>query len=272
VPQIRLQRLLNKHQQCQSIINDLTAAATVATAICDHTGRLVAGNIEACEAPASAPIYCNNEIIGRVYGGTTAATIAGLISFIAAQEADCKALANEVLDKYRELNLLYHLAEKMSITLGPAATAQLVLEEAHKLITADDGVIILRDEQKQAVEVMAAFGELYQPSGIAAAEQQLINDVLLAGKSEIINDVAADLRYGDSGCRMRSLLYSPLLVQQQFRGAIIIGSRALANYTAADLKLLNNCSTPLPRRQDRRSKMHYFMWSWKVSIARWKTK
>ena len=58
-----------------------------------------------------------------------------------AREVERRALATEVLNLYREVNLIYSFSEKLAALLDVERVARLTLEEARHLITATDGAM-----------------------------------------------------------------------------------------------------------------------------------
>jgi GAF domain-containing protein len=183
------------------------------------------------------------ETIGYVMGGSQAAPLAELLAQLASKETEKKALANEVLGLYREVNLLYNLSEKLASSLELGPVAQLALSQARTLIKATDGLVMLVDESSHKLESVAAFGDEAQiPSRLACVD--LIIDVIAqTGKAEIVNDVRSDPRYAECESSISSLVCAPLKANQQVLGVIVLFSVTPVLYTAADLKLLNTLAS-----------------------------
>ena len=74
-----------------------------------------------------------------------AAVVARCSSTSLTKEVERRALATEVLNLYREVNLIYSFSESWQ-RCSTRTVARLTLEEARHLITASDGAIILLDE------------------------------------------------------------------------------------------------------------------------------
>jgi len=95
------------------------------------------------------PIVVDGSPVGWVSGPRPAGAIAAVLSYAAAREADKRALAREALDRYRELNLLYDLADEIGATLETDAIAQVAVDEAGKLPSGGRGFVrLLRRDRK----------------------------------------------------------------------------------------------------------------------------
>jgi signal transduction histidine kinase len=68
-------------------------------------------------------------------------------------------LAEEVLQRYDELNLMYGLGTNFVRGLGANAIVQSVLEETNRILLADAGAIYLTDDDGSKLQVVSFFGE-----------------------------------------------------------------------------------------------------------------
>jgi GAF domain-containing protein len=163
-----------------------------------------------------------------------------------------------MLERYRELNLLYNLSEKLAASLELAAVAQMALDEASRLIKASGGCVALLDEgfqphhgDTEGTEInqlvtIAAFGQGFQPQQKIRLGAGIIGGVALSGKAELVNDVRADARYvdGQVSTSIHSLVCAPLKTKNRAIGVIALAaSEAGVTYMAADLKLLNTLAS-----------------------------
>jgi len=189
------------------------------------------------------PIQLEDEVLGFVMGGNQAAPLAALLTQLAEKEVEKRLLADEVLDLYREVNLLYNLSEKLAASLELEPVAQLALSQAQTLIEATDGLVMLFDETGHKLESVAAFGNTSELSSQLTCVDLIIDVVAQTGKAEIVNDVRADPRYAECESSIRSLACAPLKVNQQVIGVIVLFSVTPVLYTAADLKLLNTLAS-----------------------------
>ena len=239
---VKLRSLIKKRKKALSIINMFIGAASTPIGIKDVTGQLLLGDEP--ESPAGTyPVELEGQTLGWVVGGEQAVYVASLLTYLAGRELEKKTLANEVLDNYRELNLLYNLSEKMAATVELSTVAQLVIDEAGRLITATDGAVMVYHDQPDTLVTIAAFGQAFQPKLTVWANKGIIGDVTRSGRAEIVNDVSSDSRSINGDAKTGSLICAPLKSKQQVIGVILIGNREPVTFTAADLKLINTIAS-----------------------------
>jgi len=206
-------------------------------------------NLLVCHQPAepgfldySIPIRLNERIIGWVRGKKDTAwpdSIASLVEYILIKETEKRDLAAEVLDKYRELHLLYRLAEKLSASLQPEAIASMTLGEVCPLIRADGGNIILRQQDKDEYQIQATCGYTLILRPDLHDSANLVSRVLSSGVAELANDLPAAEYFLDSEQKTVSLLCAPLKTEKGVLGVILLASGDHRHFTAGDLKLVN---------------------------------
>jgi adenylate cyclase len=189
---------------------------------------------------ARYPITLDGDIFGWVSGDEQAPLAAALLSHFVRQEAESTNLSDEILDLYREINLVYNFVEKLADLLEPVAVASLTLDESQRLIMASSGSVIMVNEETQALETIAAFGAIFQAPESLQFHDEIIRIVALGGRAEIVNDVWSDQRYrAESDGVVYSLIAAPLRVKQENRGSLLLVSDEPVTYTARDLKFLN---------------------------------
>ncbi len=168
-------------------------------------------------------IEMGSETLGWV-AGENARHIAALIAAIAAKEAEKIALADEVLEKYRELNLLYNLSDKLATTLDLSAVAKITLTESSRLIRSPAGKIILCEN----VQSVATFGDQLLATTFELMERTAAR-TSDTGKGEIVN--------AEDGTAA-SLLSVPLKAQDRVIGVIVLAREPTQTFTAEEFKLL----------------------------------
>ncbi len=239
-----LKRLLAK-KDVQLILHQLVTAIATPIAIEDAQGQILWSDRDAPRSAQHA-ITVMGEPIGWVFGDGAASAIAQLISHLATQESDKKALAQETLDRYKEIALLYDLSEKITTNLDFQSVTYLVLQEAQKLVQGDSGTVLLLNLDSQKFEAAGSIGPGFrtEKSALGAMgalemphSQEILRTVLVSGNGEIVNDVVADGRGRD--LRLRSLMVAPLKREERVIGFIVMGNTTPLQYTAADLRRLN---------------------------------
>lgn len=253
--QVKLSRLFSKRKAATSLITDLMAAMDAPVSVQDQKGKHLLGAAASIELPhpersegtgdggaQREPITHEGQTLGWVVGNNSNRhLIAALVSHLVNKEAEKKALAVEVLDRYRELNLLYNLSEKLATCLELEAVAQTAIDEAHRLIQTTGGALLLLNKERNTLDPLVSFGSdaptsLKLGAGIAGKVAQ-------RGKAEIVNDVPADPRSTWHEKRAHSLLCVPLKAKNHVIGVILLHHASPIIYTAGHLKLLNTLAS-----------------------------
>ncbi len=238
--QISLKKLISK-KEVTSIIKNYNNVDTPIN-ILDADGKLLFG--EKIENPGGKYLVeLGGEVVGAVIGGEKASFVASLLSHLATQEVEKKSLTSELLDKYREISLLYKLSENLSGNLEIQKVAELVIEEARKLIKATSASVMLLNKELEKLEIVVTFGTGYNPQTTIEPNKGIIGSVVQTGRAEIVNDVLSDPRYVESENQIGSLICAPLKIRDQVIGVINLSSQSPIEYTSADLKLLTTLAS-----------------------------
>jgi class 3 adenylate cyclase len=232
---ISLKKLLAK-KEVWSLLSNLLSAINSPISIQDAQGKLLIDN-DSTQPLEKYAVELAGEVIGWVIGDEKAFPVASLLSHLVKNEFEKKTLARETLDKYKEVNLLYNISQKITACLDLKEVAKLVIDEARRLISADSGSLMLVNKETGNFEVIAAFGQKYGTKAPIKMGQGIAGNVVLTGRGEIINEVNSDPRFVKGHNRINSLICVPLQIHEQAIGVINISSEEPFNYTAADLKL-----------------------------------
>jgi GAF domain len=225
-----LRRLIVRHRHVAPMLSALLAGTDARVRITDLDGDVIldrqsgAGAADAggADAPGDRhPIRVDGSMVGWVEGPKPAGAIAAVIAYAAAREADKRALAHEALDRYRELNLIYDLAERLGGMTDVDAVAGIALAEVGRLPSGGEGFLIRRDGPDRDRIAGGLLG------------------AILEGDPDIVNDVRADPRAIESElAAMASLVAAPLRVRGERIGLIGSASAEPREYRAVDLKVL----------------------------------
>lgn len=229
---INLKRLISQ-PEVSSLIRELLDGGGASVTIQAADGTILRGDRDAHLLP-QYQVKLDGEIIGLV-AGTSAGAIASLLSYLATQEQEKKALGKEVLDKYREINLLYSLSNKLTACLDVKEVAKLVIYEAHRIIKATN-IYVLLLKAKNQLEIAGCWGEDSENKIPFFAGRGIVGSVLVSQKAEIVNDAIGDSRFVPGEVPISSLICAPLKTQNGAIGVITISSKQPVNYTAQDLK------------------------------------
>ena len=220
--------LKKEYSLIQDVINATGSSVSIETA----AGQQLLGTH--AEGSDRYPITLNADILGWVTGDRNAQVIANLISQLSYRECEKRALAQELLGKYKEISLLFNLSEKIIDSSDIQEVAALVLEEARHLLKSSQGALMLL--QEEVLERIACFGEGELFPTAIPLDSHIIGTIVQVGRGEIVNDVTADKR--SQMTQKAALMCVPLKSKESTIGAIAL-SRSLTNpYKAEDLKLL----------------------------------
>lgn len=116
----------------------------------------------------------------------------------------------------------------------------LILEEARNIVSADNGSIMLFDEEGKSLAIKAAFGTEWNPKMRFAVGEGIAGDVLSTGKAELINNVSIDSRFKSGAAHIKSMLCVPLKWKSNNFGVINMSKSSEKLFTLDDLKLLHS--------------------------------
>jgi transcriptional regulator with GAF, ATPase, and Fis domain len=243
--QVKLKKIISQKKILVSIVSDIISLSDTPITVWDMNGNVLIDHLgtRTNESLETHSIICESQELGLVKGGGSAALVAELLSYLADMEEEKKALGREVLNLYREVNLLYNLSKKLGTSLNLTVVAKLTLDEASRLITATIGSILLYDEQKDDYNCIASFGEQTSMNACLSLSDRIVNSVRLSGNAAIVNDVCSDNRGLKAGNLISSMIYVPLKAKNQTTGIILLASKTPVIYTAADLNLLNTVAS-----------------------------
>lgn len=231
----RLKKLISRNRELARILTGLSEVQGSPFAVENSRGEVIYGD-QAGASPQRFPIQLGDQTLGWVSGeagspGT--AMLAELLSYVARQEDEKQSLTRELLDRYRELSLLYHLAERLATSPDPMSVSEIALGELRRLIQADVGAVLLLDGGE--LRPAAYFGieiEAIQPTC-------LLERILETGKAELANDIPASECIGGKQEHRISMLGAPLVSERRTLGIIFLAGEQQQVYTAGELKLLN---------------------------------
>jgi len=119
-------------------------------------------------------------------------------------------------------------------------TSNLILEEARNIIPAENGSIMLLDDEEKLLSIKAAFGTEWDPKIRLAVGEGIAGDVVKTGKAELINNVSFDPRFKSGESHIKSMLCVPLKWKSNIFGVINMSTSSEKLFTLDDLKLLHS--------------------------------
>ncbi len=155
-----------------------------------------------------------------------------MLTLLATKEMEKRAIAQETLERHREINLLYTLGETAGVCLNLGEITRLILQESNRIIKADKGAVMLIDEATGRLVVEASYGLddgfQEQPLGRAVSEE-----AARSGQAQIVNGPEPEIS------PLKSLLCAPMKTKDSVIGVISLADKKSGqNFTAADEELL----------------------------------
>lgn len=211
--------------------------------ILDADGKLLVGRPGSEKIPDGRrlPIFHDGEVEGWVAGPPNAVWtthVAQLVQYLLDQEDEKRALAAEVLDKYRELHLLYRLSERLIASPQPEAIGQMALNEVCSVAQTTRGLVVLTPADNIQPVMLASRGCTCGLRPEAFATHTLIGRVMASGNAEIANHLPAVEYFDGLENETVSLLCAPLKTETRVVGLFLLISDKERAFTAGDLKLL----------------------------------
>lgn len=201
---------------------------------------------------AAWPITLNDETMGMlVITGELSPNLESVVrplvlslEMTVAEAAIRRAIAQETLNLYREINLLYNIGDTLGAGRELEQVCRLVLAESMKLIKCHQGAVLLvlhsLETNANSVRLSLAAGV-----GLEKLTDQAIRgnlslavDVIRSGKPQILND------YHTEEWPTSPVLCVPLRFQEEVLGVVLLSDKAKGTeFTAADEKLLSALAT-----------------------------
>jgi serine phosphatase RsbU (regulator of sigma subunit) len=235
---VGLKQLFARSAEARALVDAVTASLGGPLAVEDGEGRHLHGTPVNGEV-TRFPVRLEQTTLGAVAGPSHGAALAAMLGHLAAREVERKALGSEVLNLYREINLIYSFSEKLAALLDVERVAQLTLQEARRLIVATDGVIMLLDHDSGALTTVAGFGDEMPVLEGFRKGRGIVGAIAGTGVAEIVNDVDLDPRRVTEHTTIKALIGAAMRVGERVTGLIALGSTVPMAYTAGELKLLN---------------------------------
>jgi transcriptional regulator with GAF, ATPase, and Fis domain len=132
--------------------------------------------------------------------------------------------------------------KRLGLCIDVEETCNFVIEEARNIINAENGSIMLLDQDKKSLTIKAAFGAAWNPKEKLAVGEGIAGDVIRTGKAELVNNVLSDPRFKKGNAGIMSLLCVPLKWRSSVFGVINMSYSSEKLFTLEDLKMLRSLS------------------------------
>ncbi len=233
-----LRRLIVRHRHVAPMVSALLAGTDAAVTIRDAEGEVVLERTGADAGAGNHDVTVDGETLGTVEGGRAARGVAAVLAYAAARERDKRSLANEALERYRELSLIYDLAAAIGgdtdlASIVGTATAELsrLPGDAHAflLLARADGSLVAAPGAAPDAGALDATGSRL---GVG-----IVGTIAAAGLAELVDDASADGRATAAERVAGSIVAAPLRAGDTTIG--VVGATATGGtFRAADLKVV----------------------------------
>jgi transcriptional regulator with GAF, ATPase, and Fis domain len=232
-----LQRLIVRHRHVAPMVSALLAGIDAAVTIRDAEGAPIIERAGPGSLDSRHDIAVEGEVLGWVEGSRSARGIAAVLSYAAARERDKRSLANEALERYRELSLIYDLAATIGghADLEPIVTT--AVAELSRLPFGAHGFVLLLHEDGS--RLLPPAGLELDPGAIDSARmgEGIVGSVAVEGVADLVERPSADARATAAERAAGTLVAAPLRADDRTIG--VLGAVADGGpFRAADLKVV----------------------------------
>jgi GAF domain-containing protein len=165
-----------------------------------------------------------------------------LLAWSMEREVERRSLAQEALERYRELNLLYGCAEQPT-SLNPATVLQRARIQLERSVRHGTTLALLMSQDGRALRLVAAESDeppgRHMPLSHVPLGQGIVGHVALDGGGEIVNDPASDPRASDEERALGAIMAAPLRASGRVLGVLVVIAPAGADLTAGEHRLLS---------------------------------
>ena len=155
-----------------------------------------------------------------------------------------RMIAEDALDKYREITLLYAIGETISSCLDVDQIAHLILETNQSFVKAENSSVMLLNQETRELEIKATNGLEQHVKAALKEGVGIAGLVVQTGQPQIVNEPQAHPQFVQPTGLIRSLLCVPLKVQEKVLGVINVSNKLSGEmFTAADEKLLTTLAS-----------------------------
>ncbi|MGR9116865.1 MAG: adenylate/guanylate cyclase domain-containing protein [Gammaproteobacteria bacterium] len=231
---LHLTKVFNK-KETKLLLEKFADSYRQSFAIYDADGKLLFGDDR--KYAGEFPVFVDDELFGWVKANENGEAVTDLITYLLAKELEKKALARETLGLYKEINVLYNLADNIKANFNISEIAQSIIDQASMSIKSTNATVMLFNDKLNALEIVASVGDTSMYKKTYPVGKGIAGNVFLSGKAEVINNTCDDIRYINNCCATGSLLCAPVKTSEKIIGVINLSHSQVINYTAADLKL-----------------------------------
>jgi len=167
------------------------------------------------------------------------------ITLLLTKAIETRDVVDETVERYREINLLYHIGETIGTCLDPQKIPGLVLQEANRCIPVEVGIVLLVSDDKvngtknNDFQVKASIGTTDHINALHRISRKTIDKVLETKHPAIDTNLLALQSFPEENRKFTAVLCVPFLVGDRIMGMIVLGRLSEQKmFSAGDMKLL----------------------------------
>lgn len=152
------------------------------------------------------------------------------------------SVARETLESYREMALLQRAVTNLNLSLKPATVVEALLKEFDGR-AADYGAVFVCAADSGNYELAQSFGQDAAQAFAKFKNSALFVDMTVRETGDIVNDLSSSLLWSGEASDFRSLLWLSLIAHGEKLGLLVLASRRIEGFSAADLKRAQTLSS-----------------------------
>jgi len=273
-------KILGK-KSVSSSLNDLARSTGSPFGISACERDFIFGGQSLPESSFDESVHLTDGSACRISGGKNLSAFVSVIIHLLNSEIEKRSLADEILKKYKEINLFFKVSEKLMAGINLKEAAALVFKEAGQMINFTSGAIFLRNPDGGAFqmtfeigtdinqEVLGRILEIWNMPDCFKKKNEKKDPLNAEGScktkwhslnagtfpetgeknennsphGEIINDIASDKRFSGFDIKIRSIIFSPLKIKKSIVGLIVLGHSGNKKYSSEEAKLLGTLAS-----------------------------
>ncbi|MHB8232473.1 MAG: GAF domain-containing protein [bacterium] len=232
---LNLEKFFSKKEHF-ALLDSIIGLAGESTAVFDNGGNLISGKQPSGEKDFF-PVKLEGKTIGRVSGGPAAEKAAQVISGLIETWSVQRSLADEILKKYKEHDLLYNINDAASLCPKTEEIADFIINELKSFIEFDYASILIFNEAENTFEVLSSYGNDCRCGYYKKYIEKINNKIFETGRGEIINEI-----FGKENPAY-SFMAVPLKTKKKTIGIINVCSFKDIQYNTSDFKILSSITS-----------------------------
>jgi PAS domain S-box-containing protein len=223
---MKLKKILS-HGSASDAIAAICSAAQQEIGVYDSQGSLLFGTIGRPDDKR----FLIDANIGYVTGQEAAKASALMLKALSEIELEKKTIAKETLNKYREITLIYDIAEKITSSLELNKILAILVDEAKRLVKTTSVEVYLINNEDNSLYLATPTEDISIKQKPREIFLEIFNKVITGGRAEIVNNF---LQSSET-----SLICLPLRNKNIAIGALLVQNKKRDVYTSEDAKLLS---------------------------------